>query len=126
MPDVTMVRFKAPEQPVKTFFYQRQNGEIFACQNDEAATLMRSSHASFLKQLGASDGTTYYNYLLNCGVKAGERIPLEQAQDMLRAAFNAELEAAKGHFEQPVFHQVIFDSSFPINQRNTFVPPQRD
>ncbi len=121
--DIEYVKFKAIEPPKKTFFYERQNGEIIACNNDEAANLMRSSHKHLIKQVGVSDGTAYSNFLRNSGVKMNQIIPIAQAKELLDGAFKAELEAARGHFERPYYNPVTFDASFPVEQRASFSPP---
>lgn len=112
-------------QPQRIFFYKNlQTDEIFQYTEAEAARMMTSSWAVILRQIGVSDGTAYRNSIKNCGVKVGERIPLERAQQILRDAFNAELEAAKGHYAEPEPQNVHFDNSFKTEaQRRAFTPP---
>lgn len=113
-------------QPQRIFFYERLNepGRIFPLTEQEAAMMLKSSHAPILKQIGCSDGKTYSEFINNCGVQSGERIPLEQAQKILKDAWDAELEAARGHFANPFPQNVHFDGSFPVEQRPSFIPPR--
>lgn len=102
--DDPLVKFELLEKPQRVFFYQRRDADgdiledspIFACNEQEAAMTGR-----FSKQIGSSDGRAYYETLLRCGVKKGHLIPLSRAKSILQAAFDAELEVARGHKVRP-------------------------
>jgi len=112
--------------PQRIFFYERStDGQILVFTEQEADLIgMKSSHRHILKQIGCSDGRAYTKYLRECGVKVGEMIPKSRAREILKGAFNAELEAARGQFSTPQAQNVHFDGSFPLEQRNSFVPPR--
>jgi hypothetical protein len=111
--------------PQRIFFYTRlSDNKLMVYTEQEAALMMKSSHAPILKQIGCSDGKKYTQFIRECGVKPGEIIPKSRAQEILDGALNAEVEAAKGNFSRPQDQNVHFDDSFPIDQRATFVPPK--
>jgi len=111
--------------PQKTFFfYHLKRKKKITYTEAEASLMMKSNHAQFLEQLGCSDGSTYRKYIQNCGVKPGDRIPREKAEEILRKAREAEFEAAKGNFQVPKDNSVHFDPSFPVEQRAGFTPPK--
>lgn len=117
--ELEFVKLNQLEPARKTFFYEKPDGEVFACYEHEAALF-----GKFHKLLGVSDGKTYRDYVRNSGVKRGEMISIEKAREILKGAFEAEFQAAKGKFERPVLDNVHFDSSFPVEQRSTFIPPK--
>ena len=117
--DLQQVAFNQLERPQKTFFYQRNNGDVFACYEAEAAL-----YGKFHKQLGVSNGQAYFDFIKNSGIKKGQRISVEKAQEILNGAFQAELAVAAGKFQRPKEHNVHFDNSFPEEQRASFVPPR--
>lgn len=119
--------FKRVEKPKKTFFYRKrrqseqfsdnpdkdidefmevsQDGSgIFACYEEEAARL--DPHK--FEQIGVSDGKTYVRYIIKGGYKVGRQYPVEEVRRVLREAWRAELEAARGNFERPVAHNFHF------------------
>lgn len=99
-------------RPQRVFFYRRLTDDVELMFTEaEAARMMESTHAPILRQLGVSDGSTYANYLKNCGVKVGERIPQERAQKILNDAWAAEKAAALGHYAEPMSNSVHFDST---------------
>jgi hypothetical protein len=110
---------------MKTYFYEKPNGEIFACEAYEAADV----HKKF-KQVGVSDGveyaTTMKNYperlrKLHARVYAGEEkdqvvideyeILKEARRKELLDAFAKELEKARGHFELPPDNSILSGSN---------------
>lgn len=111
-PELEYVTFKGAESPKVTFFYERldkQNqigyidspenqAEVIAVGEQEAATM----NPTKWRQVGVSDGSAYANTILKCGVTKGTRIPIERAREILKTAFDAELEAARGHFRRPI------------------------
>lgn len=113
------------KRPQRVFFYKNlQTDEILQYTEAEAARMMTSSWAPILRQLGVGTGEVYRKFIRECGVKVGERIPIERAQQILRDAFNAELEAAKGNYADPDPQNVHFDDSFKTEaQRRAFTPP---
>lgn len=111
-------------KPQRIFFYKRLDDErIFAWTEQEASMMLKSNHAVLLRQIGCSDGNTYSNFIRNCGIKPGARIPRAEALKILEDAFNAEMAAAQGHFVNPDDQNVHFDNSYPLNQRSQFNPP---
>lgn len=90
----------------RTFFYQRRNddgevfGEVFACNPREADLLSRNIHKGHYIQLGVGDGKAFVAYIRNCGVRDGQRIPVPRADEILKGAWEAEFEAAKGKKRQ--------------------------
>lgn len=130
--DDPLVKFEIIERPRPVFFYQRRDADgdvmedspIFACYEQEAAMV-----AKFNKQIGSSDGTTYYNYLKNSGLKKGQLVPRSQAAKILQAAFDAELAVARGKKKRAHYSNVSFDESI-TRHRNArsiidgFNPPE--
>lgn len=112
-------------KPQRIFFYQRFTDRKIMCWTEQEASLMViSSHRFMYQQLGCSDGTAYRLAIQNCGIKPGTLISREKAQKILDDAMAAEIEAAKGHYDDPQSQNVHFDNSFPLDQRPTFVPPK--
>jgi len=106
----------------RTFFYVRMNedgeefGERFACNEQEADLIRRNIHKGFYRLLGASDGTTFARFIRECGVKHGESISIERAQQILKDAFEAEFEVAKGKKMRPQGQHVHLDSSILMHR----------
>lgn len=113
-----MVAVHQLEPAKKTFFYEKPSGEIFACGEQEAALFGKN-----YRQIGVSDGATFRTYMRKAGFK-GDVLEREKAQLLLKEAFDAELEVARGHFERPKLNNVHFDESYPEEQRASFVPPR--
>jgi hypothetical protein len=117
-PELEYVTFKGAETPVKVFFYERltpqgpsgfiampgDKSDIIAVSENEAASMSTAKW----RQVGVGDGKKYAESIMNCGVGRGQRIPLEQARKILKAAFNAELEASRGKYERPVLQTYHF------------------
>ena len=116
--DLQLVKLQQIERPKKTFFYEKEDGEVFACNEQEAALFGRN-----YRLIGVSDGTAYNDFIKNSGIKKNQVIPIQQAREILQGAFEAELAQARGKKERPQLQNVHFDTSFPMQQRATFVPP---
>jgi len=117
-------RRELDNQLQRTFFYTRlSDNRMLHFTEQEAAMMMKSSHAMILKQIGCSDGSAYAKYIRECGVKPGQEISREKAQEILKGALEAEIASAKGNFANPQSQHVHFDSSFPLDQRPGFQPP---
>ena len=100
------------QKPQRLFFYKRlTDDKILIFTEAEASFMMESSHRPILRQIGVSDGRAYWNYLRNCGVRVGERILVTKAQEILNAAMDAEMEAARGNYDDPMPQNVHFDST---------------
>lgn len=106
------------EKPQKTFFYERPDGTVFACNEKEAA----SAHKRF-KQVGVSDGELYFSLMRkaieeqNTALEKLEReYPKEKkpkkyftkrmdimdaTKTKIHEAALAEQQAAMGHIEKP-------------------------
>lgn len=112
-------------RPQRIFFYERYpERSIMVWTEAEAAMMVKSSHRFMLVQIGCSNGDAYRKYVQGCGVKPGETIPKERAQEILDGAMKAEMEAARGNLDDPEEQNVHFDSSFKKQaQRDSFVPP---
>lgn len=130
--EIEYVKFQNLEKPRKTFFYQRKDADgdvfedapIFACYEQEAGL-----YGKFHKMIGVSDGTAYYNSLKTSGVKPGQVITVQKAREILKTAFDAELKAARGHKERPVYKNIIFDDSIMRHKNGrsimeSFNPPE--
>lgn len=101
-----------PGRMQQFFFYKRLTDEKILCFTEgEADFMMKSSHRVILRQLGVSDGSAYSKYIKECGMRSGQRIPRKKAQEILDGAFNAELEAAKGHYREPDPQNIHFDDT---------------
>jgi hypothetical protein len=75
----------------------------FCCQEQEAADLDTRK----FKQLGVSDGKTYYQYIKD-HIKPRTSIPTLDAQRVMREAFEAELTVARGRFVKPVAKRFFY------------------
>jgi hypothetical protein len=113
-------------QPQRVFFYKRVTDNAMLILTEQEASLLttKSSHKHILQQVGVSDGSAYRKHIQTCGVRVGERIPRSRAEEILKAAIQAELKAAKKHKALPMDESVHFDDSFPVDLRSTFVPPR--
>lgn len=108
-------------KPQRIFFYKRlTDDKILTFTEAEIARIVYSnppsSHAFILRQIGVSDGSTYAKFIQNCGVKTGERVTLEKAQEILDGALEAEIAAATGNFAQPDPQNVFYDDSIRRHQ----------
>lgn len=111
-------------RPKLTFFYKKNNGEIFAAEEQESANGKYGRKFNFV---GWSDGTTYQRVIKNVSFKRGELIPKEKAEALLKEAFDAELAVAENNLKEarelnkpvPVPRRVewAFDSSVPEHER---------
>lgn len=126
-PSLEYVTFKGAESPKKTFFYEliehrnysgyidspeNNQAQIIAVSENEAATLNQNKW----RQVGVGDGSHYAKTIQNCGVRKGERIPIERARKIMQDAFDAELQAARGHYERPVLQTYHFMGASPGTQ----------
>jgi hypothetical protein len=112
-------------RPQRIFFYNNlDTGKVMTFTEQEAAMMEKSSYRFILRQIGCSDGTSYKKHIRECGVKPGQVITKQKAQEILDGALAAEIEAARGHFDRPMSQSVHFDASFPLEQRPTFIPPK--
>ncbi len=116
----------------KTFFFEKPNGKIFACEEQEAAN---AKYMSKLRFVGWSDGTTYIKTIRAANLKPGQVIPKEKAEELLRSAFDAELKRAKQNLAKakksgtsiprPRRIEWSFDGSVPLDERNNITRGQR-
>lgn len=81
-------------------FGQQKEYPIFACMEVEAAELETQKNLSKFEQIGASDGTTYFNYMRE-HLKPNMVYNAQDAVKVEKEAFNAELEKARGHYRAP-------------------------
>jgi hypothetical protein len=111
-------------KPQRIFFYKRlDTDETFAWTEAEAALMLKSNVKVLLRQIGCSNGAAYSNAIRSAGLKPGQIVKKSEAVKILKKAWDAELEAARGHYDDPKDNNVHFDDSFPIQQRGSFVPP---
>lgn len=109
-------------RPQMVFFYKRiDTEEILTLTEQEASLMLQSSHRILLRQIGCSNGTTYQKYLDNCGLKRGDLIPKERAEQICKEAWNAEFEAAKGHYMNPEPNNKHFDGGIPVHKRANLI-----
>lgn len=87
----------------KTWFFQKPNGEIFSCHQNEAWQLLQktSVYQRDLKMIGCSDGMIFQKAVHDAHKVFQETKDLEKAQEILRAGELAEIEAARGNLERP-------------------------
>ena len=114
----------AMRKPRTTYFFEGQNGTVFAAEEQEVAN---RKYMKKLRFLGWSDGTTYAKTINDAQLKAGQVIPLEDAKKLLNDAFAAELEVAKKNLVEakennsvvplPSLIEWYFDSSVPEHVR---------
>lgn len=101
-----------PRKLQRFFFYKRLTDDKLLCYTEaEADFMQKSSHKVILRLLGVSDGSAYAKSIRECGVKVGQVIPVKRAQDILNNAWAAELESAKGHFDDPDPQNIHFDDT---------------
>jgi len=107
-----------------TFFYEKQDGLIFAAEEQEAAT---GKYRSKFRFVGWSDGNTYLNTIRAAKLKKNQHIPKEEAEKLLKEAFDAELKVAKKNLRtaikdgtripRPERIEWTFDASVPERDR---------
>lgn len=91
------------EPAQRTWFFQRENGEIFACHAVEAYNLTRktSEYQKRLKLIGCSDGAIFQQAVRDSHRVFAETKDVAQAQAVLRKGEQDELEVARGNIIQP-------------------------
>lgn len=109
----------------KTFFFEKKNDEVFACEEQEAAI---GKYRSKFKFVGWSDGTTYIKTIQAAHYKPGQVIPKKEAEDLLRLAFDKELKVAKRNLKSAITNNTPvprprrvewhFDGSVPEEDRS--------
>jgi hypothetical protein len=138
MAPVKMVKLNTLSKPQKVFFYERiiDEGEndgtansvkpqIVSLTEEEAAlAIKRDSFRQNHRQIGTSDGKAYNQFILDSMPDRNALIPIERAKEILRGAFEAEINVARGHKQEPKYQNIFFDPSFPIEQRSSFSPPK--
>ncbi|MEK9207457.1 MAG: hypothetical protein AAB922_03180 [Patescibacteria group bacterium] len=90
---------------MKTYFFEKENGEVFACEATEGDQVMRDVNRR-TKLIGVSEGKKYAEVMKEWKPK---RSDVEEEELSFQAeykaiqdkAFAAELEIAKGHIEYP-------------------------
>lgn len=110
------------------FFYERPDGTILDVTEQEAAlSLKHSAKFKMFKQIGVSNGSAMIEYLKSHGYKAGQQISYEKAKELMAAATEAEIEAARGHFQRPVLAEWAYpDSSVPQHERQGRTLPTQE
>lgn len=112
-------------RPKLTFFYQRPNGDIFATEEQEAATAKLWTKFAYV---GWSNGTTHAKIIREANLKMNQLVSKEDAEKLLKKAFEAELVVAKENMKnaklnqtpivRPVREDWHFDGSVPMNERD--------
>lgn len=113
-----------PPKGKLTFFYIKNDGIVFAAEEQEAAN--GKYHRKF-KFVGWSNGEMYLKTLRGAGLKRNQIIRKEDAEKLLRSAFDAELEEAKKNLKEarenntripvPQRTEWHFDRSVPMKDR---------
>lgn len=106
------------ETPRKTWFYERPNGSVVAVQADEAWAIHNNRSRAYtgFKQVGCSDGTKYFQAVMDSRDLLRSQ-GLAAAQERLRRGFDEELEAARGKYEVPPDTDVKWPGGNPHNVR---------
>lgn len=147
-PPIEYTMFRQLEPPKEVFFYERVSDQfsentneyagigigdspqgaekIFACSEQEAAWLHRNENKGKYRQIGHSDGKTYYDVIKNSGLRPGSRVPIQQVRELLQKAFQAELEVARGKLKEPRLRTVITDGTVPEYIRRDLEHGQRN
>lgn len=116
---VETVSMRPIPRALPRFFYQRPDGSVFDCREQEAALLEKDLNRRHFRRWGYSDGTAYVAYLKDCGVKVGEKISYERAREIMNAAGEAEKAAAKGNLRVPILQEWVYpDNSVPVRERH--------
>ena len=112
------------KKPSLTFFYERNDGLVFAAENQEAATGKYNKKFRFL---GWSDGSTFIKTLQAAKLTKGQVVSKGTGEQLNREAFEAELKAAKKNLAnakkngtqipRPRRIEWFFDSSVPENEQ---------
>jgi hypothetical protein len=86
-----------------TWFFQRPNGEIFACHAVEAYHLLRktSEYQRHLKLVGSSDGSVFAQAVQDSHRVFRETNDVEQAKALIRKGEADEIERARGNMKLP-------------------------
>jgi hypothetical protein len=111
-------------QPKLTFFYEKNDDTVFAAEEQEAAT---GKYNKNFKLVGWSDGRTYLSTINAANLKKGQVVSKEEAEALLRSAFEAELTVARKNLKdakdngtripRPNRIEWYFDGSVPENER---------
>lgn len=101
-------------RPQKTWFFEKENGSIIALQEAEAWRLYSGKNQILglrtprPKIIGVSDGTTYYQAIVEAvkiakdiGAEQGQEAGILAGQEHMRKGFALEIEVARGHIEKP-------------------------
>lgn len=125
--------FETPEKPLRaqvnpetsrpqtTFFYEQPSGRIIVVEEKEASLI----HHKF-KQVGVSDGLVFAEAVKEAKKTQRETGDLTKAQEMLRAGEQAELEAARGHFQRPRDFSRVDSKDNPFDFRTgMLIPPNQ-
>lgn len=106
------VKMRPIPPQVPHWFYEREDGTVFDVSEQEAATIEKDPQRSRqLRRWGFSDGMSAITYLRNCGFKPGQEVPHEKAKEIQKAAYDAEMEVAKGKWRRPQHRAGHFDAS---------------
>ncbi len=90
---------------MKTYFFEKSNGEVFATEGIEADQVLRDANRR-VKLIGVSDGKAYREVMKEwkprkTTTEEGELALQEELKILQLKAFTAELEVARGHIEYP-------------------------
>lgn len=111
------------EQNERTFFFQRENGEIFFAKGEEAWAIYKGrmnivgQERPRIKFIGSSDGSLYRK-----AVEEAQAIfrqsGLEKGQERLRTGIAEEIEAARGNMVYPQNFDTIDRYGRPADTRS--------
>jgi hypothetical protein len=120
------VKFKNTlTKPKLTFFYEKNDETVFAAEEQEAAN---GKYNKKFKFVGWSDGLAYLSTIHAAKLRKGQVLPKEEAETLLRSAFEAELKVARKNLKdakkngtripRPSRVEWYFDSSVPEAERH--------
>lgn len=98
------------DPPQKTFFFERHDGSIISVNEPEAWRIINGRIQAYLrypipKLIGVSDGSTFQKALFEA--RELGKTDVELAKERVRKGYQEELEAARGHIEQPRNFDII-------------------
>ena len=113
-PDVDLSKFTQPE---KTWFFERGDGMLFACNESEANEIMRNRTNWMrrdFKMLGVSDGTTYKK------VKTEEKAKIASVKEEVKQ-LNIELTKYLKTLERFKFDELLEDTDPKVMRANELI-----
>ncbi len=107
------------ENPQKTFFFERENGEVFSVNEPEAWRVYSGKNQSLgikvarPKLIGTSDGRIVANAISEAK-RIFQEYGIEKAQEHIKEAHQLEIEEARKHVETPRNYDTIGQNGQPV------------